>query len=471
MKNQKRYNHSSGVIQSIEGTPQGGIRVKAAVCRAGILEYPNAMGGVRRELHIPEEIFELQSIESLNSAPVTKLHPDDMVSADNYHQVTRGHVAEGSIMPSEDAQLLLTTLVIQDAELVSLVLNDEYCEISPGYTCDVEFVSGEWEGLKYDAIQRNIRYNHIAVGPSGWGRSGSEVSIRFDSKVEVGDLEAGPGSLCIAEQPTSLAEEKKVEEQKEDSVDTVLFTDNEADSNEELTMPETPTAKKKHNKKDSKVMKTPYITKSTQVSLLEKQTLELQEKLLLAQKRIDELEVVAEQATEVAQAEAKLLSDLVGTAEKFGVDLELVDATDPNEIRKAVILTAIPGFEFPEMETEEVVVEDSSTSEDEVKTDAEGDQEVTAEEVAAAETDKVEEQKTDSAVSDAYIMGAYDVAVAVLTIREATEVRVDRRDAFTFVAPKNPSEMTLNEKLAFAKREAYEAKKKAWNQSKEMFIR
>ena len=44
----------------------------------------------------------------------------------------------------------------------------------------VEPTAGVWEGEKYDGIQRDIRYNHVGLGPEGWGRAGSEVSLRLD---------------------------------------------------------------------------------------------------------------------------------------------------------------------------------------------------------------------------------------------------------------------------------------------------
>lgn len=36
-------------------------------------------------------------------------------------------------------------------------------------------------GEHYDAIQRNIVVNHIALGPKGWGRAGPEVAVKTDS--------------------------------------------------------------------------------------------------------------------------------------------------------------------------------------------------------------------------------------------------------------------------------------------------
>lgn len=52
-------------------------------------------------------------------------------------------------------------------------------ELSCGYRCKYEFVNGNFEGQPYDAIQREIRGNHLAL--VNQGRMGSEVAV-LDSK-------------------------------------------------------------------------------------------------------------------------------------------------------------------------------------------------------------------------------------------------------------------------------------------------
>lgn len=53
-------------------------------------------------------------------------------------------------------------------------------ELSCGYRCLYEFAQGEYNGVKYDAIQRNIRGNHLALVEEG--RMGHEVAV-LDSMV------------------------------------------------------------------------------------------------------------------------------------------------------------------------------------------------------------------------------------------------------------------------------------------------
>jgi hypothetical protein len=47
-------------------------------------------------------------------------------------------------------------------------------------------VAGVFDGVPYRAVQRNIRFNHLALGPQGWGRAGADVRLRLNgAAVEV----------------------------------------------------------------------------------------------------------------------------------------------------------------------------------------------------------------------------------------------------------------------------------------------
>ena len=182
----------------------------AAVARVGVLEYQNPDGSKRRELRRPEQVFHVDSMASLEGAPVTDLHPPELVSPKNYRKYASGHVAEGSVR--RDGDVLLADLVIQEGDLASAVLGGLRKDISCGYRLDLDPTPGVYEGQHYDAEQLNVRQNHVAVGPPGWGRSGAGVSLRLDS--------AGDGL------PPAPAEETKTMEKFEriDGVDYAVGT-------------------------------------------------------------------------------------------------------------------------------------------------------------------------------------------------------------------------------------------------------
>jgi hypothetical protein len=159
-------------------TPQGFLRVPAFLTRAGVLEYKRADGTTVRELRHPDEVFRPDSLESLSAAPLTDLHPKEMVNPKNVRTLRVGHVGEAV---RQDGQRVAATVTIEDEQMIAAVERGDRREISCGYACVVDATPGEWDGERYDAVQRDIVYNHAALGPRNWGRAGSEVALRLDS--------------------------------------------------------------------------------------------------------------------------------------------------------------------------------------------------------------------------------------------------------------------------------------------------
>lgn len=67
--------------------------------------------------------------------------------------------------------------------MIGMIDRKEREECSCGYHCDLDPTPGVTPGgERFDAIQKNIRYNHLALGPGGgWGRGGSTVRLRLDA--------------------------------------------------------------------------------------------------------------------------------------------------------------------------------------------------------------------------------------------------------------------------------------------------
>lgn len=168
-----------GRVGKFERTQVGGIRVKARLTRTGILEYRRPDGTIRRELRLPEEVFNTDSLATLHGAPVTDLaNHRALITPDNWRAATRGHT-EGI---RKDGKYVEAELVVNDADTVRAIERGDLHDISCGYVCKLDFQPGVYEGQPYDAIQRNIRYNHVAVLPKGVGRAGTDVALRLDAK-------------------------------------------------------------------------------------------------------------------------------------------------------------------------------------------------------------------------------------------------------------------------------------------------
>lgn len=154
-------------------TSNGFLRTTGRLTRCGILTYQTP-DGPRRELRPPDEVFSRESLDSLASVLITDLHPGDMVNAGNAKGVQVGFVGE---VIKHDSQYINGSLTFTDQTVISKIDAGERKELSPGYKCRMDFTPGVYRGRKYDAVQRDIRYNHIAILPEGAGRSGSEVRI------------------------------------------------------------------------------------------------------------------------------------------------------------------------------------------------------------------------------------------------------------------------------------------------------
>ncbi|MDP3278282.1 MAG: DUF2213 domain-containing protein [Deltaproteobacteria bacterium] len=170
-------------VRSWERTPSGGVRLSAAITKAGVLTYRDTTGREWRELRPASEVFAEDSLRTLRGAPVTDLHPTKLVTPETWRELSVGHV--GDDIAREDA-LVVASVLVQYAAEIARIEAGERKEISAGYVCEVDETPGiTAEGERYDRVQRAIRYNHAALGPSGWGRAGADVSLRLDAAVEV----------------------------------------------------------------------------------------------------------------------------------------------------------------------------------------------------------------------------------------------------------------------------------------------
>lgn len=162
-------------IQGVETTPQGGRRMSSALTRVGVFKYRDASGRQWSELRPPEEVFAEDSLATLRSAPVVDLHPaGGKVTTENFKALALGHVHD-DVRPQGD--LVVATTTVNDAEACARIDRGERAETSCGYRCDLDPSPGEWRGERYDQVQRNIRYNHLGIGPKGWARGGGEMAL------------------------------------------------------------------------------------------------------------------------------------------------------------------------------------------------------------------------------------------------------------------------------------------------------
>lgn len=172
----------NGTSSDFSRTPQGFLRINARLSKTGVFSYED-----RREYRSDEEVFRVDSLTSLKGAPVTNLHPSEH-GPDAF--LTPANATSYMVGVTENVEregpFLKGSLLIFHEDTINAIESGALKEISLGYQCQLECTAGAINGEAYDAIQRNIIINHVALGPEGWGRAGPECAIHKDSKTTYG---------------------------------------------------------------------------------------------------------------------------------------------------------------------------------------------------------------------------------------------------------------------------------------------
>lgn len=179
----------------------GALMVDARVARTGIQLYSGVEVGkpemsVVRVFRPADEVFSQDTLTTFAHRPVTNDHPSALVNADTWKRSNVvGHTADEVNVKANDIYVRVP-LMISDGDMIADIAAGKR-ELSAGYTCDLDWTSGQTQaGESYDAVQRNIRINHIAVVRNG--RAGSQVKI--------GD--AMPKTILIDSIPVIFADEQ-----------------------------------------------------------------------------------------------------------------------------------------------------------------------------------------------------------------------------------------------------------------------
>lgn len=207
-----------GQIRKAEITQQGYLRADALATRTGVFVYVLPNGNIRRELRPAEEVFRKDSLRSLAEIAVTNDHPPEFLTSENTSKFSIGFTNEKVDRVDDYVKVGVT---VTDADAIKQIKDLGKVETSCGYTCDMDETPGDYNGEKYDAVQRNITYNHLAVVERG--RAGPNARIRLDSADAIMTNDSDQDVKKFAEESTDSLQNPKENKMAKIKIDGVEY--------------------------------------------------------------------------------------------------------------------------------------------------------------------------------------------------------------------------------------------------------
>lgn len=180
------------VLKSRTYDAAGNVVVGAALARTGVQDYfayelgLDAILGYdpMRKIKMlrPEaEVFHPESMASFDKAPVTVDHPADMVDDTNRLALSVGSVSGIDRL----GDLMTATLKIAKGR-GTVAIDEGKVEVSNGYLFELDITAGiDAAHGPYDAVQRNIRGNHVALVKSARCGSACRIADSIPTQKEI----------------------------------------------------------------------------------------------------------------------------------------------------------------------------------------------------------------------------------------------------------------------------------------------
>ncbi|WP_295925353.1 DUF2213 domain-containing protein [uncultured Xanthomonas sp.] len=165
-------------VGSTRRTADGYLVADAKVARTGVQEYLGSELGrpdmpVVRVYRPADEVFSDSTLRSFAHRPMTLEHPaQGHVDASNWKDLAIGHTGAEVV---RDGEFVRVPLVLMDAAAIKAYESGKR-QLSMGYTAEVHFEAGTTpDGQHYDAVQRKIANNHLAMVDTA--RGGPQLHI------------------------------------------------------------------------------------------------------------------------------------------------------------------------------------------------------------------------------------------------------------------------------------------------------
>lgn len=208
LKNNQKIGSYTATENVLEGKKQ--LIVPVTMIVEGVLN-----GSAGPLLHLAEEFGKIP--ESWNGIPIVIYHPEQDghgISANSPDVIDQGKIGMVFYSHMEDNKLRAQAWL--DEEKLGIVSNEtllavqagKEMELSVGVYTENETISGVWNGIKYDAIARNHRPDHLALLPDGVGACSIEdgCGIRNNQKKGEKDVDRLEALKVIRESNYSVIE-------------------------------------------------------------------------------------------------------------------------------------------------------------------------------------------------------------------------------------------------------------------------
>ena len=222
-------------------TREGFLKVEGRIGSVGVFRYKLPDGTVLNELRPPDEVFDSQTLESFSGVPLTLEHPMEngqrsLISPANAKQFTVGTVSH----PQRVGSHAVASLVIHDEAAIAAAENGK-TKLSGGYTADVYLIGGEFtdddgQSIPFNAVQRKIRGNHVAI--TDRPRAGPSAEFRMDSAQFDGEAEPmAKKTITIAGVQVEVEESKatQIEAAQKAATQAKLDSADEGKASKEVT--------------------------------------------------------------------------------------------------------------------------------------------------------------------------------------------------------------------------------------------
>jgi Uncharacterized protein conserved in bacteria len=158
------------------------------------------------------EVFDKASMASFENRPVTVDHPNDPVGIDNWKDHAVGEVRD----VRREGDFMVGTVIVKDQRAIKAI-EDGHSQLSNGYVSHLDMTPGVTpSGEEYDAVQRQIRGNHVALVKRA--RCGEACKLTSDSEGDDTMEEELKAALArIKELEAQLAEMETVKDESEEA--------------------------------------------------------------------------------------------------------------------------------------------------------------------------------------------------------------------------------------------------------------